>query len=230
MKAYILQHVEFEGPGSILDWFSKQNATVRHCRMYESEPLPSPDQVDFLIIMGGPMSVNDEDIYPWLSEEKSFVRQVITSGTPVLGICLGAQLIASALGSRVYAGPQKEIGWFPVTANKALQGGFRFPATTTVFHWHGETFDLPEGAVKLASSQVCENQAFQAGNNVIGIQFHLEATPETVDRMVEHCHNELVKGEYIQGIETIKQLTTATCDQANALMENVLDYLLKCRT
>jgi len=226
LNVHILQHVAFEGPGCILDWLHERNATVQYVHLYASDPLPSPEQVDLLIIMGGPMSVNDEGIYPWLVEEKRFIQTIIASGKPVLGICLGAQLIASALGSRVYQGDQKEIGWFPLSTASSQPDCFQFPTTFTAFHWHGETFDLPEGVVRLASSPVCKNQAFQVGQNVIGLQFHLEATPETVVTMIEQCGDELVQGEYVQDAETIQQVDYAVYSDCNGLMFKLLAYLV----
>ncbi len=177
MRAHYLQHLPFEGFGSIEPWLRHAGYEITNTPFYASSVLPPMKAIDFLVVMGGPMSVNDEDSIPWLGAEKRFIRNVIDSGKPVLGVCLGAQLIASALGADVYRNPVKEIGWFPVQG--VPQNGilsFRFPAVTEVFHWHGETFALPPGAVLLASSAGCVNQAFQIGASVIGLQFHLETT------------------------------------------------------
>lgn len=225
MQTHILQHVPFEGPGSIAVWLAERRATVTFTRFYESPSLPEPADVDFLIIMGGPMSVHDTQEHPWLTEEKEFIRAIITLGKPVLGICLGAQLIASSLGAEAYKGPQKEIGWFPVTAESTGVDVFRFPATVTVFHWHGETFDLPQGAVRLARSPVCPNQAFQLGKKVIGLQFHLETTLASAALMIENCGDELVAAEYIQDEQSLLEAPAAVYEQANAVMVQLLDYL-----
>lgn len=226
MNVHILQHAAFEGPGSILDWSRERGATVCYSHLYASEPLPSPDQVDLLIIMGGPMSVNDEVVYPWLAGEKSFIRAVIALGKPVLGICLGAQLIANALGAEVYAGPQKEIGWFPLLADPVEADLFQLPPAFMSFHWHGETFDLPNAAVHLARSAVCANQAFQFGKKVIALQFHPEVKPEAVETMIAHCGDELVQGEYIQHAEAMKAVDPVVYGEANALLFRMLDYLV----
>jgi GMP synthase-like glutamine amidotransferase len=145
----------------------------------------------------------------------------------VLGICLGAQLIASALGARVYSGPEKEIGWFPVFAELAVPGTFVLPAMLEAFHWHGETFDLPSGAVHLASSAACRNQAFQIGARTIGLQFHLETTPQSASAMIAHCGTELVPQRYIQTEAALRGVPGAHYAGINALMNRVLDYLVR---
>jgi GMP synthase-like glutamine amidotransferase len=175
--------------------------------------------------MGGPMSVNDERDFPWLLPEKQFIRDAIHSGTPVLGICLGAQLIASVMGARVYQNRVKEIGWFPVQGIAQESSSFSFPATAEVFHWHGETFDLPPAAVRLARSEACENQAFQLGVSVIGLQFHLETTPQTARELIAHCGEELSPSEYVQSETVILGASPEKYHAINALMNDVLSYL-----
>ena len=139
MRVHYLQHVPFESLGHIDTWLRHAGHEITVTRFYEKDPLPSPDLIDQLIIMGGPMSVNDEVEYPWLVAEKAFVRTIIASGKPVLGICLGAQIIASAFGAAVYPNQTKEIGWFPIEAVAAAnKEGFQFPPSITVFHWHGD--------------------------------------------------------------------------------------------
>ena len=176
MKAHILQHVPFEGPAYIGQWLMARGAQISHTRFWESAALPDPAAVDLLVVMGGPMSVNDEAEFAWLAAEKRFIAEVVALGRPVLGICLGAQLIASAHGARVFRNTEKEIGWFDVHACTGTEDAFDFPPTTTVLHWHGETFELPPGARLLATSTACRHQAFQLGEHAIGLQFHLEMT------------------------------------------------------
>lgn len=226
MHAHVFQHVPFEGLGSIEHWLNAAQAQVSYTRFYEHGILPNPKDIDLLIIMGGPMSVNDEQEFPWLVEEKAFVREFVQSGKPVLGICLGAQLIANAFGGKVFPNTHKEIGWFDVrpVANLPSQV-FHFPAASKVFHWHGETFSLPEGAVHLASSQACAHQAFQL-NRAIGLQFHLETTPESALSMVNHCANELVAAPYIQNEAQILSAVKADYQRINGLMADILGYLL----
>ena len=225
MRVHILQHEPFEGLGSIEAWLSQRGARVSFTRFYELAPLPAFDNLDLIIALGGSMSVNDEAQLPWLREEKRFLAGAMAHHQPVLGICLGAQLIASALGARVYPGPEKEIGWFPVFAEPVVPGAFAFPATLEVFHWHGETFDLPPGAVHLASSAVCRNQAFQMGARTIGLQFHLETTPESASAMITHGSDELVPQRYIQTAAALRSVPSAHYAGINALMTSVLDYL-----
>jgi len=223
--AHILQHVAFEGPGSIRTWLDQQGFRITTTHLYQDETLPDINQIDFLIIMGGPMSVNDEADYPWLAKEKQFIRRAVDMQLPVLGICLGAQLIAAAFGARVYANHCKEIGWFPVRPIANKNGCFVFPDKSMVFHWHGETFDLPDNAVLLASSNACTHQAFQIGSCAIGLQFHLETTAESVAAMVDNCRHELVNGDYIQNEQDMLAAAPQYCLQANRLMESLLTYL-----
>ena len=173
------------------------------------------------------MSVNDEQEHSWLAPEKEFIRQAIRLGQPVIGICLGAQLIASALGSRVYPGRHTEIGWFPVEAVDTDGDVFRLPSGVPVFHWHRETFDLPAGAVRLAGSEACENQAFQIGRNIVGLQFHLETTPESTALILEHCGDELVPGDYVQTDANIRETSETACADINRVMDELLSYVVR---
>ncbi|MES9892346.1 MAG: amidotransferase, partial [Candidatus Thiodiazotropha sp.] len=172
MRAHYLQHVPFEGLGSIENWLKHAGYEITSTRLYESEELPGIERIDLLVIMGGPMSVNDDQDFPWLVGEKEFIKKVIESGKPVLGICLGAQLIACSLDAEVFSNSVKEIGWIPIrAAGSDNPSVFQFPEETDVFHWHGETFNLPLGAIRIAESAACKNQAYQIGKHVIGLQF-----------------------------------------------------------
>jgi len=226
MQAHYLQHVPFEGLGSIGTWLDAAGFETTSTRFFESWHLPDVDDVDLLVIMGGPMSVNDEDEFPWLVQEKQFVRKAVLSGKPVFGVCLGAQLIASAMGARVYPNRHKEIGWFPLEgAVGADESVFSFPEVFNAFHWHGETFDLPSGATALAKSKACENQAFQLGESVVGLQFHLEATPESVRELVGHCRAELTPSEYVQSEDEILAAASDKFREANSIVNEVLRFL-----
>lgn len=230
MRAHYLQHVPFEGLGSIEKWLLTAGYEIGVTRLYEPHVLPRVDDVDLLVVMGGPMSVNDEATFPWLAAEKRFIREAVSSAIPVLGICLGAQLIAAATGGRVYQNPDKEIGWFPVTAVEGANArAFAFPPWTEVFHWHGETFSLPPAAVHLARSEACENQAFQLGRSVIGLQFHLETTPASASALVDNCRHELTPAPYVQSEQELVAAPRERYEAINRLMDEVLAYLATTR-
>ena len=226
-RAHCLQHVPFEGLGSIGPWLEAAGYAVTATRFFASPVLPDPREVNLVVAMGGPMSVNDERELPWLVEEKRFLREAIAAGKSVLGVCLGAQLIASALGARVYRNPVREIGWFPVqAAATGTRESFRFPDSTLAFHWHGETFDLPPGTVRLARSAACDNQAFRLGRSVIGLQFHLETTPASARELVENCRAELLSSAWVQSEAEILAAPPAAYESINALLARVLAYLV----
>ncbi|MDB6060976.1 MAG: glutamine amidotransferase class-I [Verrucomicrobiaceae bacterium] len=225
MRVSVLQHVAFEGIGSMESWFSARDADIHYTRFFEATALPDLNTIDLVIAMGGPMSVNDEAQYPWLIEEKAFIREAIQRGVAVIGICLGAQLIASALGAKVYANREKEIGWFPIEAVVSAATNFQFPAIQNFFHWHGETFDLPAGATRIAKSAGCDNQTFQIGSNVIGLQFHPEATPAIADLILQHCRSGLVDARYIQPEHLIRSEPQGSYLAINNLMEDILAYV-----
>jgi GMP synthase-like glutamine amidotransferase len=195
------QHVPFEGLGTIESWLVARGGPPTVTRFYAGDPVPKTSDFDRLIVMGGPMGVHDQDRHPWLKDEIAVIGEAIIAGKTVMGICLGAQLIAAALGSKVYPNGRKEIGWFPVTLtdegrrSPLLKG---FPPELTVFHWHGDTFDLPPESTHLMTSEACANQAFNYRDRVIGLQFHLEVTPAGVDALIDQCGDELVRGPFIQ--------------------------------
>jgi GMP synthase-like glutamine amidotransferase len=226
MRAHYLQHVPFEGLGSIEAWLESNGYEITNTPFFESAELPDITRIDLLIVMGGPMSVNDENVFPWLILEKQFIRSVIESGKPVLGICLGAQLIASAMGAKVYRNSAKEIGWFPIQCVSPIGGStLGIPPLVEVFHWHGETFDLPSGATRLVRSEVCENQAFQLGRTVIGLQFHLETTPESAREIVLNCRDELIPSQYVQTAEQILSAESEKYKTINQIMNHILSFL-----
>lgn len=228
MRAHYLQHVPFEGLGSIARWLQQRGATVSGTKLFEDAYLPPLDGIDLLIALGGPMSVDDERNYPWLADEKPFIRKAIDGGTAVIGICLGAQLIAAATGGRVYPNPEKEIGWFPVHGVRSIDRSvFRFPAVFNAFHWHGETFDLPHGATLLARSPGCDNQAFQLGEWAIGLQFHLETTRATARELIAHCGAEMTPSRYVQSADEILSAPETTFEALHALMNEALEYVTR---
>jgi GMP synthase (glutamine-hydrolysing) len=204
IKIHSFHHVPFEGLGNIEDWIISKGHSFSSTRFYNHETLPNPEEIDWLIVMGGPMGAYEENNYPWLAAEKKFISQVIRRGIKVLGICLGAQLIAAALGAKVYPNKQKEIGWFPISLSEegktsAFFSGF--PSELIAFHWHGDTFDLPDGAQHLAESVACRNQAFSYKNNVLSLQFHFDLKQSNLRELIKNCGNELRESPYIQTVE-----------------------------
>lgn len=195
LRIHCFQHVAFEGPAYIKEWATVKSHTFTTTRFYEDQALPTLDDVDFLVVMGGPMSVCEENKYSWMEAEKEFIRSCIKSGKAVLGICLGAQLIAAAMGAPVVPNDLKEIGWFPLQRTKDgrkhpfLHG---FNTETPVFHWHGDMFGIPSGAKHLLKSEACVNQAFMIGENALALQFHLELTEQALMDLIENCGNELL--------------------------------------
>ena len=237
MRVHYLQHVPFEGLGSIRPWLSARGAHVTSTRLYEDPRLPEVSELDWLIVMGGPMSANDDDRLPWLAPERALIAEAVATGKVVLGICLGAQLLARALGARVYPNGEPEIGWFPVEAPEAggvsAEGGAGGAAgagalelPVEAFHWHGETFDLPAGATHLARSAGCRHQAFRFGPRVLGLQFHLEMTPEGAHALIEACGEELREAPYVQpAVEMLRDPQRFV--RINRAMEGTLAWLAR---
>lgn len=224
MKLHYLQHVPFEGLGFIEEWAASREMIISCTRLYDHERVPEPEAFDWLVVMGGPMGIFDYDEHPWLADEKAFIRKVIDAEKPVIGICLGAQLMADVLGAKVYSGPEKEIGWFPVRRSEGAPE--LIPEELTVFHWHGDTFDIPEGAVKLAVSEPGINQGFVYNNKAVGLQFHMETTPASMTALIENCGHELVDAPWIQTAEEMKA-GLLNVPAINAVMDNLLNNLLQ---
>ncbi len=185
MNVLVLQHIACEPPGVFEDVLLERGATIRRVELDEGEPLPaSLDGLDAVVAMGGPMSVNDEDLHPWLVSEKRLIREAVEAGVPFWGSCLGVQLLASSLGAEVRAGETPEVGVLPVfptaaVADDPVFAGLGWPRPT--LQWHGDTFDLPAGATLLATSPAYPHQAFRVGSVAYGVQFHVEVTAEMAD-------------------------------------------------
>jgi GMP synthase-like glutamine amidotransferase len=205
-RAHVLQHVPFEGPAKIAAWLQARGAALSTSRLWAGEAAPPPECFDWLIVLGGPMNVDEQARHPWLADEKRRIEQAIRAGRRVLGVCLGAQLVASVLGAKVTRNRHAEIGWFEIEklpGADASAVGRALPARAEVFHWHGDTFALPVGALPLARSAACEQQAFVYGDRVLALQFHLETTSEAALALIEHAAAELVPGPWIQSRETM---------------------------
>ena len=222
MRLHYIQHVPFENLANIEIWAKENNFEITSTKIFNEDTFPENTDFDLLVIMGGPMSVYEENRYPWLKNEKEFVKKTISSGKKILGICLGAQLIADTLGADVYKG-NKEIGWYEIykTAthpvingiNKILQG----------FHWHGDTFDIPDGGIRLFESEKTPNQGFIYNNKVLALQFHLEVTPERVEELIENSGNDMQGDGLIQDRETIIKLTKKYESEAKKILFTLLD-------
>jgi GMP synthase (glutamine-hydrolysing) len=218
-------HAPFEGLGSIEGYFLSKGDNLSVTHLFEKDyTFPSLEEIDWLIVMGGPMGVYDISDYPWLIPEKTFIKSAIDSGKIVIGVCLGAQLIADVLEAKVYKNKYREIGWFPLTRNKEAKTsllGNIIPESIITFHWHGDTFDLPENAVLLASSEACKNQAFSINDRIFGFQFHFEATREFAKALLINCANELDGSKYVQSREEIFS-DQENFDKINTVMNDIL--------
>ena len=220
MRVHIITHVPFEGPANIENYFTEKGAEITRTSAYAGDSFPSVSDYDFLVVMGGPMGVGDEDDYSWMPAEKAFIREAVQSGKSAIGVCLGAQFLAESLGAAVTKMPQKEIGWFeidPVNVIKEKQ---------TVVHWHGETFSLPKGAETIAKSAICDNQGFVFDNRILALQFHIEMTPDSVAAIIEHGADELTGGPYIQSAEEMLAEKRYYGDNKK-LLWHLLDYLIE---
>jgi GMP synthase-like glutamine amidotransferase len=209
LRIRVFQHVPFEDIGSMEGWARKRGHAVEYTRLHAGDPLPEPSAYDFLIVMGGPMGVHDEARLPWLREEKRALRSALDSGRSVLGVCLGAQLIADVLGAPVTRNREPEIGWFPVDLAPAARETWlshAFPASFPAFHWHGDTFALPPGHTPLGASPACATQGFLGGRhaNVLGLQFHPEVTAESAASLIESCGDELRPAPFIQDAAALR--------------------------
>jgi len=228
LKIHLIQHLDFEGPGCIQDWINKKSHSTSYTYMYAGEQLPDVDDIDMLIVLGGAMNVDEDDKYPWLREEKRFIASCIAADMPVLGICLGSQLIVRALGGKVYPNNEKEIGWHPIQkafSDKTHPLHFILPEVITCFHWHGDTYDLPIGGMHLYQSAGCYSQGFLYGGKVMALQFHPEANEGLVNAMLSHEGGELnEKGKYIQTEAEIRDGMRYS-KKANEVMFVLLDYL-----
>jgi GMP synthase-like glutamine amidotransferase len=227
MRVHFLQHVPFEDADNIGVWATRRGHEMTCTRLDLGQPLPALNAFDWLVVMGGPMNIYEHDRYPWLAREKEFIRAAIDRGAPFLGVCLGAQLAADVLGGPVTRNRQQEIGWFPVSLTAAARDAAvlrGLPERFLAFHWHGDTFAIPPGAVRMAESDACANQAFLYGDRVVGLQFHLDYSPAGIQRMVRHCGAELVEGPAVQPAESLLAEPQRAAE-TQELLERFLDSL-----
>lgn len=222
MKIHCLQHVEFEGPAYIKEWAAQNSCDLKITKLYKNEKLPSIDTYDLLVIMGGSMSTSDTDKYEWMIKEKRYLKEAVSQDKHMLGICLGSQLLAEALGAAVYDNPEQEIGWFEI--DKKDQSIDYFDNKFMAFHWHGQTYDIPEDAKCLGSSEACQNQGFILNNRFFAFQFHLEATSDSIELMLKNCARDVTNDRFVQSEKEIKD-NFKYINQINNNMLKVLNYL-----
>lgn len=226
IRILILQHAEGEWIGSMADWFSDtsrcDNFVLKTLRLDQGDTLVDMDAFDWLLVMGGPMSVNDELTHPWLREEKELIRQAIACDKTVLGICLGGQLIAAASGAEVYRNHTQEIGWFSI--NRTDPRVTWLPDKVNLLSWHGDCFRLPVGATPFASSDVTPCQGFSMGPRIWALQFHLEAAAGTVDAFLACEGDDLPSGEFVQRVSQLQQ-DAEFLPQSRQIMHRLLDSL-----
>ncbi|WP_445345314.1 type 1 glutamine amidotransferase [Acinetobacter bohemicus] len=237
LKVHYFQHIAGEGFGSCYQFLKQHNAKITATEFFalpvdrslEIEALPQVEDVDLLIIMGGEMSVNDEVNFPWLKIEKRWLRRYLSMGKPAIGLCLGGQLIANALGAAVSRSEKQELGWTGVRkVNYVPAECFELPAEFNVMQWHSETFEIPKGAIHLAENDVCRNQMYQIGKNVLGFQFHPEITPEALNLFLEN-EEELdhFPGQHVQTQQQLKKTSKNNFIVGNQILNQAIEYVLQ---
>jgi GMP synthase-like glutamine amidotransferase len=230
LNIHYFQHVPFETPGCIENWAIQHGHTLTATQFYKSSySLPCIEDIDVLIVMGGPMGVYDDHLFEWLAIEKEYITTALQKNKKILGICLGAQLIAACVGAAVNTAPHKEIGWYKISPAKQLEKTPWLHAIIkdepVVFHWHGDRFQVPDGAEHLAFSEANDNQLFMLNDNVLGIQFHLEITEKGLSEMIKNGANELIPGTYVQSAQEITAHPDFVKDN-NQRMYQLLDHFL----
>jgi len=232
VRLHWLGHVPFEDAANIGVWAEQHGYTVTNTPLYTGASLPKIEEIDALAIMGGPMNVCQHRDYPWLLAEKRFIERAISARIPTIGICLGAQLVADVLGAKVIQNPHIEIGWFTVETVTESPAGAEghspllrdLPTHFTAFHWHGDTFEIPSGAIRIAQSRACHNQAFEYAGHVVALQFHLEYSAQSIEKMLAHCGQELVQAPFVQSRERITQ-GLGNLASTRVLLDSILNSL-----
>jgi GMP synthase-like glutamine amidotransferase len=226
MEILVFQHHPLEGLGTIKDWLESHQASITYHKFFEDQSIPNIDDYDGLIIMGGPMSVNDEDEHPWITDAVKTIKRAIDSNKKVLGICLGAQLIAKSLGAIVKPNQHREIGLHPISPVKTSNTDvFTFPNPLNVIHWHSQTFDIPLNATHIAQSEACTNQGFQMGKNAIGLQFHLELDKDSLKSLIKEFKDQLIQDQYVHNEGRINSITNEEFEIMQKSLINLLNYL-----
>ena len=234
MDVLVLQHIACEPPGVFEDVLRERGAELHRVELDEGEPLPDWRGFDAIVAMGGPMAATDDDVLPWLTAEKTLIGEAVQAGVPFWGVCLGVQLLAASLGARVYRGPEPEVGLLPVTLTPDARDDPVFaaaPDDLVTLQWHGDTFDLPAGAVRLAGSPAYPNQAFRV-NRAYGVQFHLEVSGEMarewakVPEYVSSLERTLGSAEAPAFLTAIEERAEEMRTAGRALFERWLHYVV----
>lgn len=229
MRIHCLQHVDYEYLTNIELWAKNKGHSVSKTILYKGHKLPDLSSFDWLIVLGGPMSVYEEKKYPWLIAEKKFIAHAIESKKLILGICLGAQLIADVLGAKVRKNQYTQLGWHPVSLTKEAKQSPVFdglPEQFTPFFWHKYTFDIPSECKWIAKSDGCPNQAFEYNERVVGLQFHIEPSAESIDRSIHCCGDMIGQGRYMQSPEEMRDNKT-NLRKLYSIMNLLLDNMEK---
>jgi GMP synthase-like glutamine amidotransferase len=211
----------------LADWAAEKNHTTTYTRVFEEATFPLIDAFDMLVIMGGVMGVYEEDEYAWMPAEKAFIKRAIEAKKKVFGVCLGAQFIAESLGAKVFPHTTKEIGWFEVEKVAQHKLTQKLPQTFTTFHWHGDTFNLPDNAIHLFKTEGCAQQGFVYNDHVAGLQFHMEVKEDLLNGMTENERAELIKDKYVQSEEEVKSLMQQYISQQKKFMYEFLDAFIQ---
>lgn len=226
MRCLCLEHVPEEGPAAIESCLGALGAALERRRLCDDSGLPEHhDGYDLLLVMGGPMGVHDAGEYPWLEAELDFIREALARDRRVFGICLGAQLLARALGAQVRPNPHQEIGWSPVRLTpefRAAPAGRGLPERLPALHWHRDTFDLPAGTVPVGASGGCATQGFLRGAQALGLQFHLEIGPLELPGLLAAFADQLAPGRFVQDAATLERETAIRAPGARDALATLL--------
>jgi len=225
----IFKHVPFEGPGTFREELDRRGLKFREINLYEGGAPKDLDGCGGMIIMGGPMNVYEEDEYPFLKDEDRLIKEALAKKLPTIGVCLGAQLMAKAAGAKVTKGKKKEIGWYPLYTTEEAKADPVFkglPREVEVFQWHGDTFDIPDRAVRLASSDLFPNQAFRIGDNAYAFQFHIEVTSDIIKSWIDINEELAGVNDYIDSKKVLSD-TKGKIEDLGRLAKNVYEQLFK---
>jgi GMP synthase (glutamine-hydrolysing) len=229
MNIHYLQHVGFEDLAMIEQWLIKREHRISCSRLFMDEPFPDFESFEMLFVMGGPMGVKDEKDYPWLLDEKIFLEEAVKREKKIVGICLGAQLLAEIMGARIFRNAHPEIGWFPVRLTPEADRSPLFsglPEEFTPYHWHGDTFEIPDGAVRTSESEGCRNQSFTYGSNIMGLQFHIEMSEFSINNLIVNCYDEIKDGRYIQEPAEMSRGAAGYIEESLNVMDSLLTNII----